>query len=323
MQTSLDTHPAPACQAAPARIRQVILEELNTRLRETGPARARRYRVLKVILFGSFRKGTWFGESQPPRASGINILVLVSHNALAGMSGFWEEIEERLFHDPQVKQRVSLFVHTLPDVNRQLKAGQSFFSEILDQGVTIYEDTRPARDGLPEHQFAKPTTYDPQGAYELAAACFRDWKSASEQALYLARASMGQGEDWNSRSAFQLHQAAESAYRMFLLTVTAYAPATHDLGKLRALARSIDSRLEEAWGPAQGPWRRWFDLLRRAYLEARYSPAYQTNPDILAWQAARIEKLIGIADTLCCERLRRLSGDAGHLHAGANPALRD
>jgi HEPN domain-containing protein len=107
-------------------------------------------------------------------------------------------------------------------------------------------------------------------------------------------------------AAFQLHQAAESAYRMFLLTTTLYAPGTHHLGKLRKIARTIDERIEDAWGPPQRPFKRYFELLRRAYVEARYSPAYETTQEILTWQADRIEQLIAIASELCDERLERL-----------------
>jgi len=304
-------HLPPARQAELARVRDIILEELTQRINASGSARERRYRLLKLVLFGSFAKGTWFEDSRSGRASDIDLLAIVSHEALTEMSAFWQEVEDRLFDDPEIQRDVSIIVHTLQDVNRQLKDGQYFFSEIIGQGIILHQDIEPDRNGNPKNLLAKPAAADPQRAYEIGSEYFSDWKSAAEQTLFLARVSMDQGEEWNRRSAFQLHQAAESAYRMFLLTVTLYAPGTHHLGKLRNIARTIDERLEEAWGPSQKPYKRYFELLRRAYVEARYSPAYETTKEILAWQADRIEELIKIADTLCIERLERLKAEAG------------
>lgn len=41
-------------------IRKVILEELETRLRKSTSKRVARYRILKLVLYGSFARGTWF-----------------------------------------------------------------------------------------------------------------------------------------------------------------------------------------------------------------------------------------------------------------------
>ena len=114
-----------------------MLEELQAQIETQGSARARRYRLLKLILFG------------PVTHPGMNLLVIVSHRALAEMSAFWDEAEERVAQDRQVKCPVTLIVHTLPDVNRCLKDGAPFFCEIINQGILAYEDSEPGKDGHP------------------------------------------------------------------------------------------------------------------------------------------------------------------------------
>ncbi|KCZ99603.1 putative nucleotidyltransferase [Hyphomonas polymorpha PS728] len=309
MQTSLD-HLPPARQAEFARIQEVILDELETRIKADGKARAKHYRLLKLVLFGSFAKGTWFEDSRSGRASDIDLLAIVSHEALTEMSAFWGEVEDRLYTDPLVKRDVSIIVHTLQDVNRQLKDGQYFFSEIIQQGILLYEDGEPDRNGNAKNILAKPAAPDPKKAYYQAAEYASYWKRAAEQFLTIGRQGIDAGPEWERNTAFQLHQAAESAYRMFLLTTTLYAPGTHHLGKLRNIARTIDGRIEDSWGPPQKPYKRYFELLRRAYVEARYSPSYETTQEILTWQADRIGQLIAIANELCRERLERLGAEA-------------
>lgn len=305
MKTSLD-HLSARRQAELAHIREIILEELQAKIAQAGSARSARYKVLKLILFGSFAKGTWFDDKHSGRASDFDLLVIVSHRELTDMSAFWEEVEDRLFTDPLVKRDVSLIVHTLPDVNRQLKDGQYFFSEIVNQGILLFEDGEPGKDGKAKNVLARPTKPNPQRAYEIASSYYQNWKEVSVVFLGIGRDYLGRNPDVRNIAAFQLHQAAEGAYRMFLLTVTLYTPGTHHLGKLRSLARTVDERLEEAWAPERKPFKRYFELLRRAYVEARYSPKYETNQEILDWQAERIEKLIGLVDALCVERLERL-----------------
>lgn len=287
-----------------AHIRKVILEELQARLAASSSARVRSYRVLKIVLYGSFARGTWFDDRKSGRASDYDLLVIVSHKALTDMTRFWNRVEDRLYKDPKVNKDVSLIVHTLREVNAALRDGQYFFTEIISQGVLIYDVDIKAPSGSRRSEIADPGTPDPRRTRELSRAYFESWKKSAALFLDVGKrhADSRESEEQNF-AAFQLHQAAEAIYRMVLLTVTLYAPATHHLGKLRQRCEAIDPRLAEAWAPEQKPYRRYFELLRRAYVEARYSPAYETTPEILKWQAARIERLLKLADASCQERL--------------------
>ena len=291
-------------------IRKVILEELEARLRKSTSKRVARYRILKLVLYGSFARGTWFDDRKSGRASDYDFLVIVSHKALTDMTTFWSSVEDRLFQDPKIQKDISLIVHTLRDVNRSLSDGQYFFTEVINQGVLLYDSDTKAGPGQPRYRLAQPGSPNPQKAYEIAAKYVSLWRKKAELFLGDGIRHAGRGADENNHSAFHLHQAAEAIYRMVLLTVTLYAPATHHLGKLRQRCEAIDPRLAEAWAPERKPYKRYFELLRRAYVEARYSPAYETSPEILNWQAERISRLLELADASCQERLEKLAAEA-------------
>lgn len=293
-----------------AYVRKVILEELDKRLRASKSERVRRYRVLKLVLYGSFAKGTWFDDRKSGRASDYDLLVIVSHKALTDMTTFWAGVEDRIYNDQKINKEVSLIVHTLREVNAALRDGQYFFTEVINQGVLLYDADANNPAAAPRSKLVEPTAPNPQRAYEMAVDFYEYWGRSAEQALYLGQEAIRQGPEWVRTSAFQLHQATEAIYRMVLLTVTLYAPATHHLGKLRQRCEAIDPRLAAAWAPDQKPYKRYFELLRRAYVEARYSPAYETTPEILKWQADRIGKLLTLADTACQERLEKLKATA-------------
>tara|TARA_R110000868_G_scaffold1221_2_gene9567 strand:- start:4773 stop:5711 length:939 start_codon:yes stop_codon:yes gene_type:complete len=293
-----------------AYIRKVILKELEARLRKSTSKRVARYRILKLVLYGSFARGTWFDDRKSGRASDYDFLVIVSHKALTDMTTFWSSVEDRLFQDPKIQKDISLIVHTLREVNVSLADGQYFFAEVINQGVLLYDVDAESKSDRPRSRIIEANNPAPLRTYEMSRDYFTYWKKAAVQTLFLGQESMKQGGDWSRSSAFQLHQAAEAIYRMVLLTVTLYAPATHHLGKLRQRCEAIDPRLAEAWGPERKPFKRYFELLHRAYVEARYSPAYETSPEILSWQADRIARLLELADASCQERLAKLSAEA-------------
>lgn len=289
-----------------AHIRKVILEELQARISSSRSERVRSYRVLKIVLYGSFARGTWFEDKRSGRASDYDLLVIVSHKALTDMTRFWNGVEDRLYKDPKVNKDVSLIVHTLREVNAALGDGQYFFSEVINQGVMLYDADGKATSSARRAGIIEPATPDPQRAYNLALGYYTGWKDYAQTFLEIGRSCISQKGRAQNICAFQLHQAAEAAYRMVMLTVTLYAPSTHHLGKLRQRCEAIDPRLGKAWVLEQKPYKRYFELLRRAYVEARYSPAYETTPEILKWQADRIAILLELAEATCHERLARL-----------------
>jgi hypothetical protein len=85
--------------------------------------------------------------------------------------------------------------------------------------------------------------------------------------------------------------------------LTLYTPKLHDLKRLRRDSENLDPRLIEAWPRDTRRARRFFQKLRRAYVEARYSKHYEINTEELAWLGERVAVLQQIVRTVCEERL--------------------
>ena len=73
-----------------------------------------------------------------------------------------------------------------------------------------------------------------------------------------------------------------AAYSCFLLVRTLYFPRSHNIKFLRSLAEDKEPRLIEAFPRDTKLDRRRFELLKRAYVEARYSANYEISSDDLA-----------------------------------------
>jgi len=113
----------------------------------------------------------------------------------------------------------------------------------------------------------------------MASAYFAEWRSKIDTALEGAAFYVSKGH--NKDAAFTLHQAAERAYNCVLLVRTHYVPRSHNLKFLRSLAEDKESRLIASWPRAIKLDRRRFELAKRAYVESRYSSAYEISSDDL------------------------------------------
>jgi len=107
-------------------------------------------------------------------------------------------------------------------------------------------------------------------------------------------------------SAFMLHQATERAYHGLLLVLTLYSPKSHKLNFLRSQAEQLDARLVAAWPRGTKFEQRCFELLRRAYVDARYSPHYKITAEELAWLEERVTVLQELVKAICEDRLLML-----------------
>jgi len=63
------------------------------------------------------------------------------------------------------------------------------------------------------------------------------------------------------------------------------------------------ARLTEAWPRDTRFAQRCFELLRRAYVDARYSPHYKITTEELGWLFEHVEALETLIEKICREQL--------------------
>jgi hypothetical protein len=117
--------------------------------------------------------------------------------------------------------------------------------------------------------------------------------------------------EWLKNAAFNLHQATEVAYACFLLVRTLYFPRSHNIKFLRSLAEDTGPRLIAAWPRANREDRRRFELLKRAYVEARYSASYQISEADLSALSVSVHALRDLVAEVSGERVELLREAAG------------
>ncbi|SKB87877.1 HEPN domain-containing protein [Sphingopyxis flava] len=298
MQTGLD-HLPPAKQRELAEVVRILFEEFETAHARGNADWNRKGRILKVILYGSYARGDWVDDPIGGYHSDYDILVVVNYDRLTEFE-HWSAAEDRLMREVTIAKTrtapVSFIVHSLKDVNAQLERGRPFFVDIAQQGIALYE-----AEGF---EFAQPRNLPPEEARIEAEKHFDHWHPLASHALKLAHASMDDGVLRDA--AFLMHQATERLYHCTLLVLCLYSPKSHRLNFLRSQCEQIAPALVEAWPREDKFSRRCFELLRLAYVQARYSPAFKISAEELAWIGERVAVLEGLVETICRDHIAAL-----------------
>ena len=306
MRTDFD-HLPPAKQRELERVVQILFEEFGEAIALATQDWKRKGRILKIILYGSYARGSWVDEPHTAKGyqSDFDLLIIVSDERLTDRVEYWARAEERLIRELSITKTlrtpVNFIVHTLHEVNDGLAHGRYFFMDIAREGIALYQS-----DDSELHQ---PRPKTPEQALAMAKEYFEEWFPSAMQRFKGAQFHI---ESRHLKpAAFDLHQTAEYLYHCVLLVVTFYTPHVHNLAFLRTQAERLDRRLAFVWPMDTRRERAMFAKLKDAYVKARYSKHYRIGEEELAWLAERVEELGRVVHAVCSERIAALEAKAG------------
>jgi predicted nucleotidyltransferase/HEPN domain-containing protein len=304
LKTSLE-HLPETKRAELAHVVEVLFAEFEDAIKGGTVQHKRQGRILKIILFGSYARGDWVDDPIGGYVSDYDLLVVVNHEKLTDIQDYWTKADDHLMREHAIAKTISapvnFIVHSYADVNRKLKKGRPFFIDIVRDGIVLYE--------APNHPFDHPESLSPAETLNEAQGYFDKWLPSSVAFSSMARHAEREGN--RNESAFAFHQATERLYHCLLLVLTLYSPKSHKLNFLRSQCEQLTPELAAAWPRATKFEQRCFELLRRAYVDARYSPHYKINAEELAWIGERVAALTEMVKAVCEKRLRDLDSLAG------------
>lgn len=255
--------------------------------------------ILKIILYGSYARGGYVESLSAfdGYRSDFDLLVVVNKEDYADYVTCSDANEwfRRLVRIP-----VSLEAHGLEFVNEALSRHRPFFSDILKDGIVLYEK--------PGHPFVEPPPLTPELTYDIAKEHHEVWFLDGKD---IWKKLVDRTDERNSgHLAIMLQRRADELYTAVLLVLTLYAPGS-DLENLRGLAETLDERLAAAWPRDTPAARRRFDRFKRAFLKDASQEVRDFTAAEVAWIAERVEHLEDLVGTICEERLTELAEAAG------------
>jgi HEPN domain-containing protein len=203
--------------------------------------------------------------------SDFDLMVIVGTETQAADETLWTKVAD----DARAiggRIPVTLLVHDIKQFNHEIRTGQYFYSDVVNEGVVLFDSRR--------FMLARVKAHTPAERLELGRRNFSYWfQSANEfwrGAGYYASRGLG------PHAAFSLHQATERYFHAALLVFTGYKPKTHDIEALAKQTAPLHAALEDALPRTDPENQRLFGLLKRAYIEARYSKSYSITAEELA-----------------------------------------
>lgn len=282
----------------------VIREGFAKAVAHRTQPRFRTGKLLKIVLFGSYARGDWVDDPIGRYHSDYDLLVVVDHEDLTDVPEFWVKTEDSLLEElsagKQLRTPVSVIYHSIGEVNEKLELGRYFFIDIVREGIVLHEE--------PGYPLAEPRQLSSVEALRETREYYEEWFASAGEFLDDFRSNLERGR--LKKAAFELHQATERFYHCLILVRTLYSPRTHSLNRLRKLAEELEPRLVEIWPRDSKFERRSYELLRAAYVKARYSRHYRINAEELEWLGSRIDRLQTLIRVLCEERIEALAAAA-------------
>jgi uncharacterized protein len=282
----------------PKHLPQRKLDELK---RVVAEIRAR-HDVEMVILFGSHARGNWVEDAYEEDDihyeyhSDFDILIVMADKAGERDVAHDTALIEALLPG-QNGTRVNYIVHTIQYVNQMLSERRYFFMDILKDGYQLYDSGR--------YKLARPPKELPPAVMlKHAREYFEEWTESGDG--FIAGAKFQQSEGRLKIAAFDLHQAAERYITCLLLVHTGYRPKEHDMAKLLQQGAGFAREFHELFPNNTQEEQHLFGLLRRAYVDARYSRAYQIDDDEFDRLSQRVLRMKQIVDKVCRGKIEAL-----------------
>lgn len=256
-----------------------------------------------IILFGSYARDKYvlwderveFGVHTSYQSDLDIMLVLYqSHTHIAEqrlrekvLPRYHKALEGRRHASPQ------FIVEDSGILNKELEKRQYFYTEIVKDGIVLY-DTKA-------FELAKPRKLSFQDIKSFAEEEFNKYYPSGSVFLTVGKYTKTINEYVNG--SFQLHQSCERFYHAISLVFTNYRPKNHKLVELAALVKEYSRDLSTIFPQNTDFEKRCYDLLCRAYIEARYNKEFVVTKEELEYMIERIEVLKETTRQICTEKI--------------------
>lgn len=245
-----------------------------------------------IILYGSYAKNS-FVEHRYRGSDGIEYeyesdydFLVVTKNNPHNINEIDGKISSRVPHN---YPELNIEIHEIDYINEGLEFGQYFFSDIVKEGVLLYNTDQV--------KFAEPKELSNEEKKVIAQRYFDIWFEKGDALIDSVVFNLERNH--LNLAAFLLHQVAESFYYTTLLVFTGYKPKTHNLKRLRKQAKILSDNLFLLFSIESNKLEKnLFDLLKRGYIDARYRNDYFITEEEVIALIEKMRKMKNIVEEI-------------------------
>ena len=256
--------------------------------------------VVMIILYGSYAANTYVERDE---RSDYDLLVVTKRRLGERESTVEARVRERFAagKNDENLPRPQIINESISKLNDALTMGRYFYVEIVAKGIMLYDSGECLLTTPKELDYA-----------EIKAMAEEYYTSKYIRATYFFDDAITNiHKNRFVQASFYLHQAAEYFLKAIPLVYILYGYKEHDLEFLIGKCKPYTLELAKVFPCDTDEEKRLFDLLRRAYLEARYNDKFVVTKADIDALVPKIELLRDIVEKVCEEQIveyKRLSG---------------
>ena len=253
-----------------------------------------------IILYGSYATGKYvvydsrieFGI-RTTYMSDYDILVVTSGAKDKEVGQKLDNIEEIYYKNPDKQTPVQFINDDIKKLNRDLSDGRYFYTQVKQEGIFLYDSGRfklPRRRKLRYDEIKQQAEEYFEEKYKKASLFYEQVKFMYDKGEY-------------SMSSFNLHQTCENLFYTVRLVFTLENSKQHNLAKLLDSVRKYSKEFDEIFPRKTDEEKRLFNLIKAAYVEARYNPAFVVTQRDIDLLMPLVDRLFELVKRLCSGKI--------------------
>lgn len=249
-----------------------------------------------IILFGSYARNEYVAYDErmefgikTTKISDYDILI-VTHGISDKLAGSrLDNIDDKYYTKPETQTPVQFINEDIKNLNKAIEEGRYFYTQIKEEGIMLYDSK--------EFQLARKRKLNYAEIKQQAEEYFNEKYNRANE--FLIDASNSYNRNSFVQSSFYLHQACENYYYAICLVFTLKNNKQHNLSKLSSSVKSYSPDLANVFPLHPKEEKRLFDLIKAAYVEARYNPKFVVTKEDIDALIPKVELLRDITKRIC------------------------
>lgn len=252
--------------------------------------------VQMVILFGSYARGNWSEDVCNEKGyiyeykSNFDIMVVTKYAETANNNGLQHNVEDKL---NRTEATVNLIFHDINHVNSQLSKSSYFFTDIMEEGIMLYDTGR--------FTLSKRRKLNIRKRKQIAQQNFDEWVEKAER--FYNHFQYDLEKNWCNEALFELHQSIKCLYTVALLVFSDYNPQNCDLEKIGKHVASYEPAFLAVFPRTTERQAQIFKLLNNAQVHTSSTNSYNiTKIDLVHFEQCH-QKLMELTQQICQEKI--------------------
>ena len=249
-----------------------------------------------IILYGSYARGTFVEYDERDELgiltsfmSDYDLLVVTSNMDVQEVGHLLNTVDDKYYKRPDYQVPIQFINDDIEKLNSDLSERRYFYTEIKKQGIMLYDS------GNYKLERARKLNFE-----EIWNQTQEYFDEKFETANDFLRSAMYDRKDEKYKMcSFHLHQTCENYFYALRLVHTLKNSKQHNLSKLLGSTRKYSPELCKIFPRKTKEEKRLFELLRLAYVEARYNKKFVVTKEDVDTLFPKIEKLRDITEQIC------------------------